>query len=100
MNKKKQKSKSGSYAAAKLLLANGAKIDAKNALDNTALMEATSRGDVRMASLLMQAGANTALINKAGETALTIANGFEKTAIAVLFTEKAQSIKYRYAKLR
>jgi ankyrin repeat protein len=50
--------RSGSYAAAKLLLAYGAKVDAKNEPGNTALMEATLRGDEKMVAILLQAGAS------------------------------------------
>lgn len=93
-------SKSGSFAAAKLLLAHGAKIDAQNEMGNTALMEATLRGNEQMVALLLSAGANAGIRNEVGETALSIADNFEKTDIAKLFIEKHAGIKDNYAKQR
>lgn len=93
-------SRSGSYAAAKLLLSRGAKVNAKDQMGNTALMEAAWKGDVTMTSLLLQAGANTSLTNIAGETALSIATDFEKTAVVQLITGKDLNTKDGYVKQR
>lgn len=90
-------SRSGSFAAAKMLVQHGAKVDVQNEMGNTALMEATLRGNEAMVALLLEAGANTTKKNIAGETALTIASGFEKTNIAALLNGNASGAKEEYA---
>lgn len=89
--------RSGSFAAAKILIAHGAKVDVQNEFGNTALMEASLRGNEQMVALLLAAGANTAKINKAGETAFSIAEEFDKTAVAQLLGEKEENKKEQYA---
>lgn len=89
--------RSGSFAAAKILVAHGAKVDIQNELGNTALMEASLRGNEQIVALLLAAGANTAKINKAGETAFSIAEEFEKTAVAKLLGGKEENKKEEYA---
>jgi len=64
-----------------LLLANGADINAQDAMmGNTALMGVCFKGSHELAKLLVEKGADTTLKNKQGETALDFAQkgGFEE----------------------
>ncbi len=56
-----------------LLIANGASLNARDKLGNTPLMAAAFRDNIKAAQELLEAGADYATKNRAGETAVDIA---------------------------
>ncbi|MEM8938891.1 MAG: ankyrin repeat domain-containing protein [Bacteroidota bacterium] len=76
----------GKETVARLLIENGADIDARDAMmGNTALMGVCFKGAVKLAQLLIEKGANTALKNNNGETALDFAkNGGHQEIVSIL----------------
>lgn len=65
--------KEGRSEQIRLLLANGADVDARNAEGNTALMAAASAAQVEVVRLLLESGANVNAKNENGITALSLA---------------------------
>ena len=60
----------GSVAAAKLLLAKGADINAKNSRGETALLKTAGLGDTAMVRLLLEKNADVKLVANDGTTAM------------------------------
>lgn len=63
----------GSPTAVRVLIANGATIDARNANQKTPLMQAAKRGDTASVRLLLEAGASREAKDRRGKTALRYA---------------------------
>lgn len=63
----------GSPTSVRILIANGASIDARNANEKTPLMQAAKRGDSASIRLLLEAGASRDAKDRRGKTALRYA---------------------------
>jgi ankyrin repeat protein len=76
----------------KLFLAHGAKVNAKDPDQKTALMHATEAGDGIITKLLLQNGADVNAKDKNGETALMAAAWYGNSAIAELLLQKGARV--------
>jgi ankyrin repeat protein len=83
----------GHINAAKLLIANGAHINAKDIENNTALMFAAKSGDTIIVNLLIHHGANLNEINDDDQTALRLAIEGGHLAATELLVKKGANIK-------
>ena len=79
----------GDIEMAKVLMDNGAPVNARTDVGTTALMFAAGRGQVAMLRLLLDSGADASLENAHGYTALALAQVFEHDeAVAILEQER------------
>ena len=74
---------------AEMLLKAGATVDCTNAMGATPLMNTAITNQPAVTKVLLAFGANRALKNKSGQTALDIAQG-SSSAVAALLAEKAE----------
>lgn len=82
---------SGADEIASLLLAKGARIDARGPAGTTALMMAAKEGQESSVALLLDAGANAALVNSEGLTAAQLAERAEKPRIAAAIRQHGKA---------
>lgn len=84
------------------LLAIGADINVRNAAGQTPLMCAASKGYADMVQVLLQNGADPALLNRRGESAMTIAliRGYKRIAESLKMAEDAHRVERRDARGR
>jgi ankyrin repeat protein len=81
----------GGAGCAEILIKAGARLDAKNWEDETALMHCARLGDAMGLALLLQAGADLGAVNHEGLDALALAQEHEQGECAALLEKEALS---------
>ena len=78
----------GDQATARLLIDRGDNVNEKNVSGWTPLMTAAFAGNVRITTMLLEHGADPALTNTAGQTALDLARQQDHTLVSELLERR------------